>query len=454
MWHSCLASTGLALLALAPLSSAAPSPLTTTASTLTTMEGPNSDHSGLLIHVLRTEDLVADKIKNKPLLLEKLSHLIIRVELGNDTVSVNGHSLPVLSHNPHDTLRVAVKLEQVQMLKMPKNSPLVPLGLTKPELLKLSNKYMSEGLVGAMLSVKQEPLIVQAIREDGVHIDAKAFKVTIAIKILELDGVQLERTNLPAVDLLHLIVHPDPKHPSKVATMTTVAPPQLSGSKPAPAVADPISQATSALKNLLPHGSASRDDLLRHALEASRASLAAALGSFGHAMGHFGSSLSHASHSAAHRLASHASHLLEGVHHTHRKPCHRPRPSHKAIVSSAQLAAIRAAHQAVHGTPARVNKHAHESVHGAPEQVTKHAHGSSFSRTLACLIKTATRSSVAVLLLGLPLLLVSLLYTVLRPKVLEYRKRKCQQQATSGAIDSKEVEQEKLLEGEEDVEKV
>ncbi|POW04015.1 hypothetical protein PSTT_10706 [Puccinia striiformis] len=185
------------LAALTASSLAAPSPLTTSATTVATLSGLQSgNENGILIHVLRTEDLIADKLKSKPLLLEKLSHLLIRVELGNQSVAVNGHSLPMLpgSH----PLEVSVKLKEVQMLKMPKDSPLVPLGLTAPEVLNIADKYMSEGIVAALLSVTQEPLIVEAVREDNTPVQAEAYKVTIGIKILEVEGMSLAETDLPA----------------------------------------------------------------------------------------------------------------------------------------------------------------------------------------------------------------------------------------------------------------
>ncbi|WAR52058.1 hypothetical protein PtB15_1B497 [Puccinia triticina] len=295
MWSTYLT---FLLAALTASSWAAPSPLTTSATTVATLSGLQSGnaHDGILIHVIRTEDLIADKLKSKPLLLEKLSHLLIRVELGNQSVAVNGHPLPMLpGARP---LEVSVKLKQVQMLKMPKDSPLVPLGLTPPEVLSIADKYMSEGIVAAMLSVTQEPLGIEAMREDATPVQAEAYKVTIGIKILEVDGMSLSETDLPAVDLLHLIVHPDQADPTKVATVTTLAPEALSDPQP-----DPSLLGSSA--SMTPAG------MLDAALDTTRASLASTL---------------HALSNAMQGMAAHASGLLSGT--RARKPCHKHHHHH------------------------------------------------------------------------------------------------------------------------------
>lgn len=169
-----------------------------------TIEGPQGSNAGLLINVLRTDDLIADGIPSKPLLLEKISHLLIRVELSPTKCSVNGHSLPLTPSDSREMvkagkvkkevdpttgevkLKMMVEMKQVQTLKLPKDSPLVPLGLTSPELLKISEKYMAEGVVGAVLSVSEEPVEVEASTMKGEKLDAQAYKVTIGIQVCGL----------------------------------------------------------------------------------------------------------------------------------------------------------------------------------------------------------------------------------------------------------------------------
>ncbi|KAH9441656.1 hypothetical protein Pst134EA_032708 [Puccinia striiformis f. sp. tritici] len=341
------------LAALTASSLAAPSPLTTSATTVATLSGLQSgNENGILIHVLRTEDLIADKLKSKPLLLEKLSHLLIRVELGNQSVAVNGHSLPMLpgSH----PLEVSVKLKEVQMLKMPKDSPLVPLGLTAPEVLNIADKYMSEGIVAALLSVTQEPLIVEAVREDNTPVQAEAYKVTIGIKILEVEGMSLAETDLPAVDLLHLIVHPDQADPSKVATVTTLAPEALVDPQPA--------ASAFATGNMGPAA------MLDAALDSTRASLESTL---------------HALSNAMQGMAAHASGMLNGS--RPRKPCHKHHHNHH-----------KGAAPKTHAKPIEL-----AAATKAPEPhqpVSRH----SFRHRLACFAKMVARSSLAVLLVASP----------------------------------------------------
>ncbi|KAH9811943.1 secreted protein [Melampsora americana] len=233
----------LSLLTLATLAAfGATKPLKTTTSKVMTMEGPSETNGALMINVLRTDDLIADHMPSKPLLLEKLSHLLIKVEISPSKCLINGHSLPLTSgasrkmiedgtvkeevdpHSGRKTLKMNVEMQQVQTLKVPKDSPLVPLGLTKPELLKISEKYMAEGVVGAVLSVTEKPVDVEATTMDGQQLEAQAFQVTIGIQIMEIDGVLLSTTELPSTDLLELIVHPDPEDPSKVLAITTLAP--------------------------------------------------------------------------------------------------------------------------------------------------------------------------------------------------------------------------------------
>ncbi|KAG0147887.1 hypothetical protein CROQUDRAFT_132319 [Cronartium quercuum f. sp. fusiforme G11] len=222
-----------------------PEPLRTTTSKMMTVESPRDSDGALLINVLRTDDLIADRIPSKPLLLEKISHLLIRVELTPTKCSINGHTLPLTSSESDKMvkegkvreevdpktggrkLKMTVEMKQVQTLNLPKESPLIPLGLTSPELLKISEKYMAEGVVGAMLSVFEEPLKVEAASLRGEKLDAHAYKVTIGIQIMEIDGVILSTTDLPSIDLLELIVHPDPQDPSKVVAITTIAPEAL-----------------------------------------------------------------------------------------------------------------------------------------------------------------------------------------------------------------------------------
>lgn len=233
----------LSLLTLASLAAfGATKPLKTTTSKVMTMEGPSETNGALMINVLRTDDLIADHMPSKPLLLEKLSHLLIKVEISPSKCLINGHSLPLTSDasrrmiddgtvkqevdpkSGRKTLKMNVEMQQVQTLKVPKDSPLVPLGLTKPELLKISEKYMAEGVVGAVLSVTEKPVDVEASTMDGQKLEAEAFQVTIGIQIVEIDGVLLSTTDLPSTDLLELIVHPDPEDPSKVLAITTLAP--------------------------------------------------------------------------------------------------------------------------------------------------------------------------------------------------------------------------------------
>ncbi|EGF98082.1 uncharacterized protein MELLADRAFT_118613 [Melampsora larici-populina 98AG31] len=233
----------LSLLTLASLAAfGATEPLKTTTSKVMTMEGPSETNGALMINVLRTDDLIADHMPSKPLLLEKISHLLIKVEISPSKCLINGHSLPLTSHasrkmiedgtvkeevdpkSGRKKLKMNVEMQQVQTLKVPKDSPLVPLGLTKPELLKISEKYMAEGVVGAVLSVTEKPVDVEASTMDGQKLEAEAFQVTIGIQIVEIDGVLLSTTDLPSTDLLELIVHPDPEDPSKVLAITTLAP--------------------------------------------------------------------------------------------------------------------------------------------------------------------------------------------------------------------------------------
>lgn len=372
------------LTAVTAFTSAAPSPLTTSATTVTTLSGihsADSNNDGILIHVLRTEDLIADKIKSKPLLLERLSHLLIRVELGNQTVAVNGHHLPVLP-GADRPLEISVKLKQVQMLKMPDDSPLVPLGLTPPELLNIADKYMSEGIVAAMLSVVQEPLLVEATREDNTPVQAEAFKVTIGMKILEVDGLSLAETDIPAVDLLHLIVHPDATNPSVVSTITTLAPEALNDPPPAQSPSGFLGHAMSTP----PAG------LLSSALASTRASLESSLQSL---------------RNAVHGMAAHASGLLSGSH--HRRPCakhhhhqHYPQQQEKGQPAATLVAGKPIESAAVVSSPSEAT----------PEKsIGRHSLLKSFRRKMICFIKAFSRSSILILLLGLPLALVFLLFT-------------------------------------------
>ncbi|KAA1105955.1 hypothetical protein PGT21_024835 [Puccinia graminis f. sp. tritici] len=369
MWSTYLT---FILAALTASSLAAPSPLTTSATTVATLSGIQSGtaHDGILIHVLRTEDLIADKLKAKPLLLERLSHLLIKVELGNQSVAVNGHSLPMLpgSH----PLEVSVKLQQVQMLKMPKDSPLVPLGLTPPEVLSIADKYMSEGIVAAMLSVTQEPLIVEAMREDNTPVQAEAYKVTIGMKILEVDGMSLAETDLPPVDLLHLIVHPDQADPSKVATVTTLAPEALSDSQPASSPAG----------------------MLNAALDTTRASLESTLNALSNAM---------------QGMVAHASGLLNGS--RARKPCHKHHHHHHHQKGAASKAKKPVELAAATKAPEATSEH----------PISRHSAASTFRHRMGCFVKMVARSSLAVLLLGLPLALVLLVFSALVSTILRRR---------------------------------
>jgi len=359
------------LAALSASTLAAPSPLATSATTTATLSGleSGSPQDGILIHVIRTEDLIADKLASKPLLLERLSHLLIRVELGNQSVAVNGHDLPMLpGARP---LEVSVQLKQVQMVKMPKDSPLVPLGLTPPEVLNIADKYMSEGIVAAMLTVSQEPLSVLAVREDYSPVQAEAYKVTIAIKILEVDGLSLAQTDIPAIDLLHLVVHPDQADPTKVATVTTLAPEALSDSQPS---ASAMSGATKGM--------------LRNVLDSTLASFESTL---------------RALSSAMHGAAAHSNHMLSGAH--HRKPCHkRPHPHHPHHHHEALKAAA---------------SQPHRLAAEAPEQPPHKQH--SFRHKMGCFVRMVARSSLAVLMLGIPLALVVLLFSALISSLLRRR---------------------------------
>ncbi|KAI8457494.1 secreted protein [Phakopsora pachyrhizi] len=402
MWlgrNSILSSFVAAASLVISTTNATPRPLSTSASTTATMEGPGAENSGLLIHVLRTEDLIADKLESKPLLLEKTSHLIIRVELGKDTVDVNGHSLPVLGQEKDKDgkdvpLEMSVTLKQVQMLKMPKDSPLVPLGLSSPELLKISEKYMSEGLVGAVLSVRQEPLSVEAERDDGVKVEAKAYKVTIGIKILEVEGMTLEQTSLPSIDLLHLMVQPDPENPTKVATMTTLAPPELSEDS---APFGSVAEAAEALKSILPtdvpnvSGLPSPSDLFDAAMAATSSSISSALAAMSE---------------TANRLVSHAGGMIKGSH--HRRPCpgHRHRLGHGAHAATNQPEVkdhALSAHQS-----SGSDNHTNEPV--LPPAT--HHRASTLPRTLACLIKMASRSMMTIMIFTLPVLLAIALHSL------------------------------------------
>ncbi|KNZ46173.1 uncharacterized protein VP01_749g7 [Puccinia sorghi] len=354
---------------------AAPSPLATSAMTTATLSGleSGSPQDGILIHVIRTEDLIADKLASQPLLLERMSHLLIRVQLGNQSVAVNGHDLPIL---PGDRpLEVNVQLKQVQMVKMPKDSPLVPLGLTPPEVLNIADKYMSEGIVAAMLTVSQEPLSVLAMREDYSPVQAEAYKVTIAIKILEVDGLSLAQTEIPAIDLLHLVVHPDQADPTKVATVTTLAPESLSDPQPsAPAVTD------------------ANKGMFRNVLDATRASLESTL---------------RALSSAMHGVAAHSNHMLSGGH--HRKPCHK-RPHHHH-------------HHPNHSHhQASVASQPHHLAVEAPEKQPHHKQHS-FRHKMGCFVRMVARSSLAVLILGLPLALVVVLFSALISFLLRRRRQ-------------------------------
>ncbi|POW02839.1 hypothetical protein PSTT_11521, partial [Puccinia striiformis] len=331
---------------------AAPSPLTTSATTVATLSGLQSgNENGILIHVLRTEDLIADKLKSKPLLLEKLSHLLIRVELGNHQ-------------------RQAKRSPDAQDAK---DSPLVPLGLTAPEVLNIADKYMSEGIVAALLSVTQEPLIVEAVREDNTPVQAEAYKVTIGIKILEVEGMSLAETDLPAVDLLHLIVHPDQADPSKVATVTTLAPEALVDPQPA--------ASAFATGNMGPAA------MLDAALDSTRASLESTL---------------HALSNAMQGMAAHASGMLNGS--RPRKPCHKHHHNHH-----------KGAAPKTHAKPIEL-----AAATKAPEPhqpVSRH----SFRHRLACFAKMVARSSLAVLLVALPFALVFLVFTFIISSLLRRR---------------------------------
>lgn len=370
MWS---AFVSLLFTTLAASSLAAPSPLSTSSSTVTTLSGDNVN-GGILIHVLRTEDLIADKFPSKPLLLERLSHMLIRVELGKQTVNVNGHHLPILpgSHRP---LEMRVQLRQVQMLKMPSNSPLVPLRLSAPEVSNIADKYMSEGVVAAMLRVTQEPLAVEATRGDNTSIQAEAFKVTIAIKILQVDGLSLSETDLPPVDLLHLIAHPDPNDPTKVATFTTLAPEELTGHNPGmPARFDshPAS-------------------MINSAIDRTRASILSTLQSLGNALN---------------GMAAATAAYVKG-HHS-RKPCHK-RPHHPAhqAAKSIDFAAT---------TAVAPKKHTPEMPVGRTSTVD------SFRRKMKCITKMIAHSSIAILLLGLPLALVLMAFASSLSNIIRHRR--------------------------------
>lgn len=183
-------------------------PLKTTSSRVMTVEGPDSSSDGaLMINVLRTDDLIADHIPSKPLLLEKISHLVIRVEIKANQCLINGHPMPLTHahsdemlskgmmtedtdpHTGHRQLKMTVEMKQVQTLKLPKDSPLVPLGLSKPELLQISEQYMAEGVVGAVLSISEEPVEVDVSTVDGQKLDAQAIKITIGIQVSIFHGL-------------------------------------------------------------------------------------------------------------------------------------------------------------------------------------------------------------------------------------------------------------------------
>ncbi|KNZ51786.1 uncharacterized protein VP01_3810g1 [Puccinia sorghi] len=66
------------------------------------------------------------------------------------------------------------------------------------------------------------------MREDYSPVQAEAYKVTIAIKILEVEGLALAQMEIPAIKILHLVVHPNQADPTKVATVTKLAPEALS----------------------------------------------------------------------------------------------------------------------------------------------------------------------------------------------------------------------------------
>lgn len=377
MWSQCLT---FLLAALTASSLAAPSPLTTSASTTATLSGlSGSAHDGILIHVIRTEDLIADKLKSKPLLLERLSHLLIQVELGNQSVAVNGHHLPML---PGDQpLQVSVKLKQVTMLKMPDESPLVPLGLTPPEVLNIADKYMSEGIVAALLSVTQEPLAVEATRPNHSPVQAEAYKVTIGIKILEVDGMALAATNLPTIDLLHLVVHPDEADPSKVATVTTLV------------VDAPVASQAPAGLPFTPAG------MLDAALDSTRASLESTLNALSSVM---------------QGVAAQAGTLFNAS--RARKPCHQ-RPHH-APHDKVPAAAV---HKPTAETKPAVQLAAVTKDAEPEHPVGRQSAVSTFRRRMNCFIKMVARSSLAVLLFGLPFAFVFLVLSTLVSSLLRRR---------------------------------
>ncbi|MBW0553415.1 hypothetical protein O181_093130 [Austropuccinia psidii MF-1] len=359
----------LNLIFLSNLNLAKPNPLKTSSSTMATIQTPQTNHQSLLVHVLRTEDLIADKLQNQPHLLKKLSHLLISIELGNQTLNLNGHHLPILPGKDH-LVQVAVKLKQVQMLKLPKSSPLVPLGLTSSELIKIADKYMSQGIVAAMLTIKQNELPVEAKIENGPQIQANAFKVTVSIKILEIDNVSLTQTNLPVIDLIHLIVHPDPIDPSKVATITTLAP-TLSSSSLSSSLTNSNQPTINSLKT--------PSETLNSLFDQSRHSIDSTL----NAIANF-----------IHNLASQANNLLRKPFIS--KPCSKKLKAHRLVD-----------HQD-HPPQPQINSKKLDTI-----KSNQSNHPQIKQSKLACLIKMAIRSSIIILLFGLPLLFVSLILTAI-----------------------------------------
>jgi hypothetical protein len=197
---------------------------------------PTPRSPSLFLHVLRTASLLSPSSPPDHPLLSQASHLVVKVEISDDGVRLNGVDVPLLpsckGNVGRETAEVLMQLPGVQTLRVPDGSAVMTEALDEqgrlnPEALEtLAEEYLGEGgLLGVKVSLRREKVEVDVVglsEEAGI---GEGWRVDVGVQILTLHGHNLVPTPLPPLHLLHIVVQPSHGSDARPFTTTTLVEP-------------------------------------------------------------------------------------------------------------------------------------------------------------------------------------------------------------------------------------